>query len=107
MTTTEITYSPETNDYTCFIDGECIGFTKSHVAGEILINQKLGNHPVVAQNIGMQIAQLAVQYGKETSEASRKAIKTEAKRLMAIRDGIEYSVFEQGYQEYRAQQRAA
>ena len=105
--TTEIIFDRESGDYACYLNDTLIGFAKTYVAGEILINTTLGSHPLVAQNISMQIAKLALEYGKATNDLDRKAIKTEAKRLMAIRDGIEYDVFTQEHAAYVAEQQAA
>ena len=107
--TTEIIFDHETKDYACYIDDSLVGFAKTYVAGEILINTTLTERARVAAE-QRYLAKLAVKYGKLRSEGryeEARMVKESAMRVQATALGISYSQFVDEHAAVVAEQQAA
>lgn len=101
MTTTEITYSRFTHDYSCYIQDQYVGSAPTYVDGEILINNILIDRAAHRATAGRLVARLAIQYQRAKSEGRLQDaadIKHAAMVAKATELGIEYSVFAAEYQ---------
>lgn len=107
MPARSITYDPISHDYALALDGQFVGYAKTYVRGEEILDQIAHDR----ENAPAQrIAQLAVEANKARSEGRMDdyaALKRQAIELKARELGIEYSVFCEELEAYQASKKAA